>query len=64
MAEARGENSVTSMPRSSISRSWLDSIVSRISSSLMVGYVGGVVPASQAATCCSRQAVCAAGAVV
>ena len=37
IADARGENRVTSMPRSSISRSWLDSIVSRISSSLMDG---------------------------
>ena len=34
---ARGENSVRSIPRSSISRSWLPSIVSRISSSLIEG---------------------------
>jgi hypothetical protein len=37
IAEARGENRVTSIPRSSINRSWLDSIVSRISSSLIEG---------------------------
>ena len=37
IAEARGEKTVRSMPRSSISRSWLVSIVSRISSSLMTG---------------------------
>ena len=37
MAEARGEKTVRSMPRSAMRRSWLVSIVSRISSSEIVG---------------------------
>ncbi len=37
MADARGEKTVRSMPRWSISGSWLVSMVSRISSSLIVG---------------------------
>ncbi len=40
MAEARGENSVRSAPRSRCSFSWLASMVSRISSSLMRGAGG------------------------
>ena len=64
MAEARGEKIVRSIPRSAIRRSWLVSIVSRISSSEILGYGGGAWPASKAAHWASRQAVCAAGAVV
>ncbi|GIF63821.1 hypothetical protein Ais01nite_18560 [Asanoa ishikariensis] len=56
IADARGENSVRSMPRSAISLSWLPSIDSLSSSSEISGYGGGC-PAS-------RQAVWAVGAVV
>jgi hypothetical protein len=64
MADARGEKTVRSTPRWSMSCSWLDSTDSRISSSLITGYGWGVTPASHARTCSSRHAVCAAGAVV
>jgi hypothetical protein len=37
IAEARGENTVMSIPRSAMRRSWLVSTVSRISSSEIVG---------------------------
>ncbi len=64
MAEARGEKSVRSTPRSRISRNWLPSIDSRISSSEIDGYRGGAAPAWYAANCSLRHEVCAAGTVV
>jgi hypothetical protein len=64
MADARGEKIVMSAPRSRSNLSWLASSVSRISSSLIAGYSGAGVPALYAATCASRHAVWAAGAVV
>lgn len=66
MKEARGEKTVTSMPRSSISRSWLVSSDSRIWSSLMTGPAGSGARTGSvsAAVWASRQCPSGAGAVV
>ena len=66
MKLARGEKMVRSLPRSSMSRSWLASIVSRMSSSLMVSSdgLGAEAGSPIAATWRSRHASRAGGAVV
>ena len=66
MKLARGEKSVTSLPRWSMSRSWLASMVSRMSSSLMKSSSGrGALTGSPtAATWRSRHAPSWGGAVV
>jgi hypothetical protein len=66
MKLARGENSVMSLPRSFISRSWLVSMLSRSSSSLIFRSAAlGITDASlMPAICWLRQASSALGAVV
>ena len=66
MKLARGEKTVRSMPRSSISRSWLASMLARISSSVICSAAGsGALSGSPiAATCAVRHASSGAGAVV
>ncbi len=64
MPEARGENSVRSVPRSFWLLSWPVSMLARIASSLIAGGGGSAAAFPLAATCAFRQAACSGGEVV
>jgi len=65
MAEACGEKIITSPPRSRSSRSWWSSMLARISSSpISAGGGSGRPGSARRASCASRNALCAGGAVV